>query len=375
MTAKTLWPTVLLLHAAFTAPSALPAQTVLPESMPAGTSSETAKPYREEEVCYTNRQDGTRLGGTLTVPDGVGPFPALLLITGSGPQDRDETIGPHKPFAVLADALTRGGVAVLRVDDRGVGKSTGKWTEVGFDGYAQDVRCGLELLKRRAEIDPHRVGLLGHSEGGRIGARVAAQSKEVAFLVMLASVCVPSEQFILRQNESMLRRANVSGDKLEKALAGVRELVSILRETPNPKEREERVRAVVSRKNQSAKETDREVRLTSSPWARDHMSDDPTPDLRALGCPVLALWGSKDVLVEPEQNVAGLRRALPDLDESRLVIRVLPDLNHLFQKCETGNPKEFVQLKETFNPAALQVVVDWARQQGRVNTATPTCRN
>jgi uncharacterized protein len=326
---------------------------------------EGVRPYHEVKLSYTNEHDGTRLAGTLTVPPGAGPFPAMLLITGSGPQDRDETIGPHKPFAVLADALTRRGVAVLRVDDRGVGESTGKWTEVGYDGYAQDVRCGLEMLKRRAAIDPHRLGLLGHSEGGRIGARVAAHSGDIAFLVMLASVCVPSEDFILRQNETMLRRANVSGEKLEKGLAGVRELVAILRATPDPKEREEKVRAVVSRKSQSAKETDREVRLTSSPWARDHMAGDPTPDLHALRCPVLALWGSKDVLVEPEQNVAGLRKALPETDVSRLDIRVLPDLNHLFQKCETGNPKEFFQIQETFNPAALQVIVDWVCEHGR----------
>lgn len=337
----------------------------LPNLTQGAESPEGVKPYLEAKVSYTNEHDGTRLAGTLTVPQGAGPFPATLLITGSGPQDRDETIGPHKPFAVLADALTRGGVAVLRVDDRGVGESTGKWTEVGYDGYAQDVRCGLEFLKHRAEIDPYRLGLLGHSEGGRIGARVAAQSNDVAFLVMLAASCVPAEEFILRQNETMLRRANVSSEKLETDLAGVRELLSVLRQTPDPKERERKVREMVSRKSQSAKETDREVRMTSSPWARDYMTSDTTQNLRALRCPVLALWGSKDVLVEPEQNVAGLRKALPDADESRLVIRVLPDLNHLFQKCETGNPKEFFQIKESFNPAALQVIVDWVCQQGR----------
>jgi uncharacterized protein len=323
-----------------------------------------AKPYQELKVSYTNEHDGTRLAGTLTLPHGMGPFPAMLLITGSGPQDRDETIGPHKPFAVLADALTRQGVAVLRVDDRGVGESTGNWMEVGYDGYAQDVRCGLNFLRRRPEIDPRRLGLLGHSEGGRVGACVAAQSNDVAFLVMLASSCVPAEEFILRQNETMLRRANVSGEKLEKDLAGVRALLTVLRQTPDPKEREQKVREIVSRKQQSAKETDREVRMTSSPWARDYMTSDVTQDLRTLRCPVLAMWGSKDVLVEPEQNVPGLRKAMGDADESRLVMRVLPDLNHLFQKCETGNPKEFFQIKETINPAALLVIVDWVCKHG-----------
>jgi uncharacterized protein len=365
MTAKILLLTALALHLPFAALTSPSMGGEPPCSALAETGADTITPYREENVAYTNRLDGTRLAGTLTLPNGLGPFPALLLITGSGPQDRDETIGPHRPFKVLADALARGGVAVLRVDDRGVGESGGNWMAVGYDGYAQDVRCGVEFLKGLPEINAQRLGLLGHSEGGRIGARVAAESEDIAFLVMLAAPCLPAEECILRQNESMLRRAKVTGEKLDKELSGVRSLLAVLRQTPEPKEREQKVREIVSRKRQSAKETDREVRMTSSPWARDYMTSDPTGNLHALHCPVLAMWGSKDLLVEPEPNSAGLRQALPNADESHLVIRVLPDLNHLFQKCETGNPKEFFQIKETMNPAALRVIVDWVCKQGK----------
>jgi uncharacterized protein len=364
MTTKIQYLSLLAIVPALNAWTASPLEIPTPASNVEGTDAGN-QPYREIKVSYTNEHDGTRLAGTFTVPMGTGPFPGVLLITGSGPQDRDETIGPHKPFKVLADALTRRGVAVLRVDDRGVGESSGNWMTVGYDGYAQDVRCGLEFLRRQPEIDARRLGLLGHSEGGRIGARVAAQSKDVAFLVMLAASCVPAEEFILRQNEGMLRRAKVTGEKLENGLAGVRELLAVLRQTSDPKEREQKVREIVSRKQQSAKETDREVRMTSSPWARDYMTSDTTQDLRTLRCPVLALWGSKDVLVEPEPNVAGLRKALPDADGSRLLVRVLPDLNHLFQKCDTGNPKEFFQIKETINSAALEMILDWVCKQGQ----------
>jgi uncharacterized protein len=244
-------------------------------------------------------------------------------------------------------------------------ESTGNWMSVGYEGYAQDVRCGLDLLKHRPEVDARRLGLLGHSEGGRIGSQVAVATADVAFLVLLAAPCVSAEDFILRHNESMLRRGNVSGEKPEKDLAGVRELVVLLRQTPDPTERERKVREVVSRKKQSAAETDQEVAMLSSPWARDYMTSDTTQYLRALRCPVLALWGAKDVLVEPEQSVAGLRKALPGADESRLAIRVLPGLNHLFQECETGNPKEFFKIKETINPSALRVIVDWVREHAR----------
>jgi len=147
----------------------------------------TPKPYRQEDVSYDNAKGGVHLAGTLTIPEGNGPFPAVLLITGAGPQDRDESIGPLKPFAVTADALACAGVASLRVDDRGTGQSTGDWLRVNYEGDSDDVRCGLAYLKGRPEIDGRRIGLLGHSEGGIIAAKVAAQSPDVAFIVLLAA--------------------------------------------------------------------------------------------------------------------------------------------------------------------------------------------
>jgi pimeloyl-ACP methyl ester carboxylesterase len=335
--------------------------TLLLLTWPGTTSAQPQtdlRPYFEREVTYTNAHDGTPLGATLTVPTGPGRFPAVLLITGMGPQDRDETIGPLKPFAVIADHMARAGVAVLRVDDRGMGKSGGNWMS-SYDTYCEDVRCGLEYLRQQPEIDGRHLGLLGHSEGGVIGTMVAAQCPEVHFLIMLASPCVPAEQYILRHNEGMLRRANVTGEKLEKELDGVRELVRILKTTPDPAELKSKLHELISRKPQSAEETEREVAMYCTPWARDYMTSDMTVSLRKLTCPTLALWGSKDVLVEPEQNMTGIKTVLNETKAGKLTVEILPDMNHLFQRCQTGNVDEFFQIKGCMDPKVLELISAW----------------
>jgi uncharacterized protein len=321
------------------------------------------KPYREAETLYTNTNDGTVLAGTLTLPEGKGPFPAVLLITGMGPQDRDETIGPLKPFAVLADSLARRGLAVLRVDDRGTGKSSGNWLEVDYVTAGKDIQCGLDYLKSRPEIDARHMGLLGHSEGGGVGAMAAARSSDVSFLVMLASVCVPQEEYILWTNEGMLRKSNVTGEKLEKDLAGVKNLITAIRDNSDPVQRKSKLMDIVRLKKQSEEETKSEVDVLSSRWAKDYMSGDVTPSLRALKCPVLAMWGDKDGLVGAEPNAAGLRKTLKTGDEKRVSIRVMPSMNHLFQRCVTGDTEEFFKIKETIDPEALQVIGDWLVSQ------------
>lgn len=319
-------------------------------------------PYFDREITYTNSHDGTPLGATLTVPAGPGRFPAVLLITGMGPQDRDETIGPFKPFAVIADHMARAGVAVLRVDDRGTGKSGGNWMS-SYETYCLDVRCGLEYLKQQPEIDGRRLGLLGHSEGGVIGTMVAAQCPEVRFLIMLASPCVPAEEYILQHNEGMLRRAQVTGEKLEKELNGVRELVKLLRTTLEPAELKSKLRELISRKPQSAEETEREVGMYCTPWAHDYMTSDMTASLRKITCPILSLWGSKDVLVDPDQNITGIKTVLKGAKEGQLTAQLLPDMNHLFQKCQTGNVDEFFQIQGCMDAKVLELISAWTTKR------------
>lgn len=324
----------------------------------------TSKPYREVEVAYDNAKGGIHLEGTLTIPDGQGPFPAVLLITGTGPQDRDETIGPLKPFAVIADALAWTQVAVLRVDDRGAGKSTGDWIKANYESCGDDVRCGLACLKSRPEIDGRRIGLLGHSEGGVIAAMVASKSPDVAFVILLAAPCIPGEEQVVKTNELMLQRANVPPEKIAKDLEGVRTLCQILRTTSDPNELRKKLTEVVSAKPQSAQETEQEVGLYCTPWAKDYMTCDVQPCLRALRVPVLGLWGSKDGLVPPEENAAGLRACIASRNNPDDLVRILPDMNHLFQKCQTTDTKEFFKIQGCMFPEVLGVITDWISQHG-----------
>jgi pimeloyl-ACP methyl ester carboxylesterase len=342
------------------------ALTFLPVVATPSTAGETAasKPYHEVEVAYDNVKGGTHLEGTLTIPDGKGPYPAVLLITGTGPQDRDETIGPLKPFAVIADALGRAGVAVLRVDDRGTGKSTGNWIMANFEGYGDDVRCGLACLKSQPEIDGGRIGLLGHSEGGIIAAMVASKSPDVAFVILLASPCIPGEEQVVKTNELMLQRAGVPAEKIAKDLEGVRTLCQIPRTTSDANELRKKLHEVVSAKPQSAQETEQEVGMYCTPWAKDYMTYDVQPLLRALKVPVLGLWGSKDGLVPPEENAAGLRTCLAATNNPETLVRILSDMNHLFQKCKTTDTAEFFQIKGCMDPEALKVITDWVNQHG-----------
>ena len=329
-----------------------------------GGEAAAAKPYHEVEVAYDNTKGGIHLEGTLTIPDGQGPFPAVLLITGTGPQDRDETIGPLKPFAVIADALARAKVAVLRVDDRGTGKSSGDWIAAGYESYGDDVRCGLACLKSRPEIDGRRIGLLGHSEGGVIAAMVASKSTDVAFVILLASPCIPGEEQVVKTNELMLQRANVPPEKIAKDLEGVRTLCRILRTTSDPNELRKKLTEVVSAKPQSAEETKQEVGMYCTPWAKDYMTYDVQPCLRTLRVPVLGLWGSKDGLVPPEENAAGLRACIASRDNPDNLVRILPDMNHVFQKCQTTDTAEFFKIQGCMFPEVLNVITDWVSQHG-----------
>lgn len=347
------WTTVVA-----TAFLSLPAMTT-----PSGAGEAAAsKPYHEVEVAYDNTKGGIHLEGTLTVPDGQGPFPAVLMITGMGPQDRDETIGPLKPFAVLADALARAGVASLRVDDRGMGKSTGNWMQTTYEGYGDDVRCGLVCLKGRSEIDGRRIGLLGHSEGGVIAATVASKSADVAFVILLAAPCIPDEEQLLKTNELMLRRAKVPDAQIAKELEGVKQLCQVLRSTADPEELRQKLHEIVSRKPQSAEETQREVDMYCTPWARDYMTYDVQPCLRALKVPVLGLWGSKDGLVPPNENAAGLQSCVAARNNPDTLIRILPDMNHVFQKCQTDDTAEFFKIDGCMFPEVLKVITDWISQ-------------
>jgi uncharacterized protein len=331
-------------------------------------------PYGEREVLYDNAAAKTKIGGTLTVPPGGGPHPAVLLITGSGSQDRDETLFGHKPFLVIADHLTRKGFAVLRVDDRGMGTSTGDPATSTVDDHASDVAASVAFLKRQAEIDPKRIGLVGHSEGGVLAAMVAARSSDVAFVVSLAGPAVSGAELNPMQVEALLRAQGVAGPIVAEIVAGQKKLMHLL-VTDAP---EDELRAAVKElakagakatpgANPDDVETQKAVgselvRLLS-PWFRSWAKADTPAYLAKVRVPILIMIGDKDLQVPADENLAKARAALAT--NPRAQFEKLAGLNHLFQTANTGSMEEYLTIAETISPTALVRMSAWLLEQAK----------
>ena len=331
-------------------------------------------PYAEEEVVVENKAAGVTLAGTLTLPAGAGLHPAVVLITGSGPQDRDETVMGHRPFLVLADHLTRQGIAVLRCDDRGFGKSTGNFAKAVDADFVDDALAAVSYLRTRQEIDPRRIGLVGHSEGGVVAPRAAVRSPEVAFIVLLAGVGVPMEEILLRQGRDLSLVTGLSEERVAKNAALQREIFRIVRSEKDPAEAEKAVRQAYREQTASLTDEQRkalgrsdamidaQIKMVLSPWFRDMLGYDPRPTLSLVKCPVLAINGEKDLQVAAQENLPAIREALAAGGNQSVKTVELPGLNHLFQACQTGSPTEYSRIEETFKPAALRLVSDWIRE-------------
>ena len=315
-------------------------------------------PYRAEEVTYANAPGGVTLAGTLTIPSGSGPFPAVILITGSGAEDRDETIFGHKPFLVLADDLTRKGVAVLRVDDRGVGGSTGSVPASTSEDFAGDVLAGISFLMGRKDIDPARIGLIGHSEGGIIAPMVALRSKNVAFIITLAGPGIPGAELLALQNTVMARAMGMREDELQRANALNQRLYAAVATAPDGKSAEAAVRPILTQSPGTPATHEAAVRELTSPWFRYFIKYDPAPALAKVKCSILALNGSKDMQVPPRENLAAIKKANP-----RASTVELPGLNHLFQRAQTGAPTEYATIEETFDRGALDAISGFVIEQ------------
>jgi len=319
-------------------------------------------PYREEEVTYENKVEDVTLAATLTIPQGTGPFPGVLLITGSGPQDRDETLLGHKPFLILSDYLTRHGVAVLRADDRGFGKSTGNFSTATTADFATDTEAGVAYLKTRAEIDPHKIGLVGHSEGGVIAPMVAARNKDVAFIVMMAGTGVPGDQVIVAQMEAIDVASGKKPEDAARSAAKQREAIRLIETEKDQAVLEKELRKKMAGEGTEA-QIGMEIRQFTSVWFRYFLSYDPATALRQVTCPVLAINGALDKQVLPSQNLPPIRKALEEAGNKHFEIDELPGLNHLFQTAKTGAPAEYAQIEETMSPVALEKVSSWILKQ------------
>lgn len=327
-------------------------------------------PYRADTVRFANVRDGVSLAGTLTLPREGGPFPAVILITGSGPEDRDETIFGHRPFLVLADHLTRRGIAVLRVDDRGVGASSGTQRNATSEDFAGDVLAGAGFLKTRPGIDRRRIGLVGHSEGGLIGPLAAARSKDVAFLVLLAGPGLPGDSLLLLQNAALLRAAGAGDDMIAKQVASMRRVLTGAKAGADSAAILAAMRDMVEAQLENVPPDMRgqygnvdslaagAARIYFTPWMQYFIATDPRPTLEKLRVPVLAITGEKDVQVTPE-NVAAMRATFAKAGNRAATVKLLPGLNHMFQRCTACTVAEYGQLEETMAPVALDEISGW----------------
>ena len=324
-------------------------------------------PYREDEVAFRNEAADVTLAGTLTLPKGAGPFPAALLIAGSGPYDRDESISNHKPFLVLSDYLTRKGIAVLRYDKRGAGKSTGSADRATTLDLAGDAQAGVAFLKTRKEIDASRLGLIGHSEGAIIAPYIASHSKDLPWLVLLAAPATKGQDTLLNQSELIGRAGGLSDAQLVASLTFDKAAYDLVREEPNPG-------ILTGKLNDLVKESgltsaippaalEPQLRMMSSPWFRFFLDYDPIPNLEKTKCPVLALYGQKDLQVPAKTNLPLLQKALREAGNQDADIRQLAELNHLFQHAYSGSPAEYAAIEETFAPEALEIISGWLSQR------------
>jgi dipeptidyl aminopeptidase/acylaminoacyl peptidase len=339
-------------------PGVLPLTFVRAEKAPVLNRPQEPKkpyPYDEEEITYENKAGGAKLAGTLTLPRGKGPFPVVLLITGSGPQDRDESLMGHKPFLVLADHLTRKGIAVLRVDDRGVGGSTGDMRNATTADFAGDALAGVEFLKKHPRVDPKRIGLAGHSEGGVIAPMVAAKSRDVAFIVLMAGTGVTGEQVLYTQSDLIIRAMGAPEEAVGKNRKLQETMFAIVKSETDPKVTAEKLTAAVG----TGAAAQGQAQMASTPWFRYFLTFDPATALREVKCPVLAINGELDLQVSPTQNLPAIEKALKAGGNKDYTVKVLPKLNHLFQTATTGSVTEYGTIEETMSPVALEAISGW----------------
>jgi uncharacterized protein len=324
-------------------------------------------PYKEEGVAFAAGSGNATLAGTLTLPPGEGPFPAAVLVGGSGPNDRDETIAGHKPFLVLSDFLTRKGLVVLRYDKRGIAQSTGSYADATMDDFTQDLQAAVTYLKSRKEVDAKRLGIVGHSEGGILASEVATRGNDVRWLALLATPATTGEKTLLRQSELVARTGGLAEQQIARSLEFDRKAYAAVREEKDAAALQKKLETLVEQSGLGAAmppaALQAQIHLMGSPWFREFLDYDPQPVLEKLKCPVLALSGDRDVQVDSQDNVPLLRAAYEKSGNKDFTVVEIEGVNHLFQKAQSGSPALYGAIEETIAPEVLTAVGNWLAKQ------------
>lgn len=323
-------------------------------------------PYDSEQVSFKNGD--VEISGTLTLPKDAKSSPVVVLLHGSGPHDRNETIFFHKPFLVLADYLTKRGIGVLRYDKRGCGKSTGDYKNATSNDFAGDGVAAINYLKTNTRVNPAKIGLLGHSEGGLLAPIIADKTPDVSFIVMMAGSALPGDEILIGQVKKLGAGGGLSKQRLELECQLARETYAILKAEPNDKVAIDKIKTMRHRLNPNEdaaadKDLSAQLAVMTSPWYRYFVSYDPRPMLSKVHCPMLAINGERDTQVLASENLDAIKNAVESNGNKQLTVVLLPGLNHLFQTCTTGLPQEYSKIEETISPAALTVIGDWIAKQ------------
>ncbi|MBT3209387.1 MAG: alpha/beta hydrolase [Bacteroidetes bacterium] len=358
--------------------SALPLNFQKVDSLPAIKRPQEPKPpfpYIENEVFFKNKDADLTLAGTLTFPDRGMKFPAIILISGSGAQNRDEEILGHKPFLVIADYLTRNGFAVLRYDDRGFGESTGDFATATTENFASDTKAAIKFLQNHKKIDAGKIVLIGHSEGGMIASMIAAKNENLAGVVLLAAPGIVGKDILLKQTEEIKRIGGESEKEIRKSVKISKKIYAVVSNDLDYEKAAKKIRKIYlsyshgmddseKRKNGlSSDQIELTIRQILSPWFVYFLKLDPQEYLQKTRCPVLAINGSKDLQVDAKTNLQAIEKALKIGGNSNYKILEMPGLNHLFQTAETGAPSEYSKIEETFSENVLSIINKWLNEQ------------
>ena len=327
--------------------------------------------YYVENVTFQNKKDNITLGGTLTLPSKEGKFPVVVLISGSGAQNRDSELLGHKPFLLIADYLTKKGIGVLRFDDRGVGESGGDRNSSTIKDFATDVSAAVEYLKTRKETNLKKIGLIGHSEGGVIAPMVAAGTKDISYIVLLAGTGIPGDELLMQQTYLIGKASGMSEEELKQAADENTKVYSIIKTENNPDIVKQKLTAIVQEsfdklpadQKPSQEEINsvisQQVGMATSPWFHHFITYDPALILKDVKCPVLVLNGEKDVQVPSKANTLAIKNALEKGGNKKVTVVEFPNMNHLFQECTTCTIDEYEKIEQTFSPIALKQISDW----------------
>lgn len=330
-------------------------------------------PYNEENVIVENKKAGIKLAGTLTFPNLKGTFPAVVLVTGSGQQNRDEEIGRHKPFWIIADYLTRQRIAVLRVDDRGIGGSTGNFDQSTTGDFADDALAGIEFLLSRQEINPKKIGIIGHSEGGTVASIAASRSSDVAFIVSMAGVYENFEDVVLYQILNQLKLQGIKDEDIELECNWRKQIYRLAKENTDSaiaarklwELYNELTKDEITKLNWPKERQDAQIKQVLNPWWRYILCLDDKAILMKVKCPVLAIYGELDQQVNPDKNIPIIENALNEGGNKDFMVKKIPGLNHLFQTAKTGSEYEYIRIEETISPKALRIISDWILKQAK----------